>query len=219
MTTQVIQSICLDLDGTLIDPKLGITSCINYALDKLGKKTLTSNELTWCIGPPLHDSFTVLMGDEDLAQQALTLYRERYSTKGIYENELYPDIQTILKKLSSSGFNLYLATSKPKVFAKTILDYLELSKFFKAVHGSELDGINADKTDLLSYIIESEQLNPETTVMVGDRKFDIIGAKNNNLASIGVLYGYGTREELSNAGCKTFVNNPSHLLNQIEKNL
>lgn len=219
MTPKLIRSICLDLDGTLIDPKLGITTCINYALENLGRETLPVDELTWCIGPPLHDSFKVLMGDDELARQALTLYRERYSTQGIYENKLYPDIKTVLEKLTANQFNLYLATSKPKVFAKTILEHLKLSKYFKVVHGSKLDGTNADKTELLSFIIENEHLNPANTLMVGDRKFDIIGANNNNLASIGVLYGYGTKEELSNAGCQVFANNPSNLLNLIEMNL
>ncbi len=195
-----VKAILLDLDGTLTDPKIGITSCIRYALNGLNI-TEVPDDLDWCIGPPLINSFATLLNSNDTAllDQALGLYRARFSTVGMYENSVYPEITQGLQQLQQAGFQLYLATSKPHIYAKQILEHFELNQFFNAVYGSELSGERTDKTELIHYILAQEKLNPKQCVMVGDRKYDIIGAKNNGICSIAITYGYGSRAELNEA--------------------
>jgi len=215
--TSKIEAILFDLDGTLTDPKIGITRCIQHALNRLGEPSIHSDQLTWCIGPPLISSFVTLLNNEQKAEKALSIYRERYNKKGLYENELYPDIKNILTELCSNNFDLYLATSKPEVYARKILDHFGLQEFFKGIHGSELDGKNSDKTELLSHILKVHNLKPAATLMVGDRKYDIIGANNNEINVLGVLYGYGDKQELSDADCKNFANSPKDIPHMIRK--
>jgi phosphoglycolate phosphatase len=138
----IISNILFDLDGTLTDPKDGITRCIWFALDRLGVNPPHEDHLTWCIGPPLRESFSLLMNtrEEALLDQALSHYRTRFSETGMFENAIYPEIIPSLEKIRAAGFRMYLATSKPRVFAAQVLDHFDLTQFFHAVHGSELDG-------------------------------------------------------------------------------
>ncbi|MEI3651248.1 MAG: HAD family hydrolase [Dolichospermum lemmermannii FEM_B0920] len=191
-------TVLFDLDGTLTDPKPGITRCIQYALSELGYKPPDANELLWCIGPPLKSSFSQLLqtSDDTLLEEAILLYRSRFSRIGLFENSLYPQIPETLKIIRAAGYQTFVATSKPQIYATRIIEYFDLAPFFDGVYGSELDGNRSVKGDLISYIIEREILLPSTVVMVGDRLHDIIGAKKNNIAAIGVTYGYGIREEL-----------------------
>jgi phosphoglycolate phosphatase len=191
-------TVLFDLDGTLTDPKPGITGCIQYALSELGYKPPDVNELLWCIGPPLKSSFSQLLqtSNDTLLEEAISLYRSRFSTIGLFENSLYPQIPETLKTIRAAGYQTFVATSKPQIYATRIIEYFDLAPLFDGVYGSELDGNRSVKCDLISYIIERESLSASTVVMVGDRSHDIIGAKKNNIASIGVTYGYGTREEL-----------------------
>jgi phosphoglycolate phosphatase len=162
--------------------------------------------LLWCIGPPLKSSFSQLLqtADDTLLEKAILLYRSRFSTIGLFENSLYPQIPETLKIIRAAGYQTFVATSKPQIYATRIIEYFDLAPFFDGVYGSELDGNRSVKGDLISYIIERESLLPSTVVMVGDseallqadRLHDIIGAKKNNIAAIGVTYGYGSREEL-----------------------
>jgi phosphoglycolate phosphatase len=154
--------------------------------------------LLWCIGPPLKSSFSQLLqtSDDTLLEEAILLYRSRFSTIGLFENSLYPQIPETLKIMRAAGYQTFVATSKPQIYAERIIKYFDLAPFFDGVYGSELDGNRSVKGDLISYIIERESLSASTVVMVGDRLHDIIGAKKNNIASIGVTYGYGSREEL-----------------------
>jgi phosphoglycolate phosphatase len=191
-------TVLFDLDGTLTDPKPGITGCIQYALSELGYKPPDVNELLWCIGPPLKSSFSQLLqtSDDTLLEEAILLYRSRFSTIGLFENSLYPQIPETLKTIRAAGYQTFVATSKPQIYAERIIKYFDLAPLFDGVYGSELDGNRSMKGDLISYIMEKESLLASTVVMVGDRLHDIIGAKKNNIASIGVTYGYGSREEL-----------------------
>lgn len=191
-------TVLFDLDGTLTDPKPGITRCIQYALSELGYKSPDVNELLWCIGPPLKSSFSQLLqtSDDTLLDDAISLYRSRFSTIGLFENSLYPQIPETLKIIRAAGYQTFVATSKPQIYATRIIEYFDLAPLFDGVYGSELDGNRSVKGDLISYIIERESLLASTVFMVGDRSHDIIGAKKNNIASIGVTYGYGSREEL-----------------------
>ncbi len=200
-----IKAILLDLDGTLTDPKLGITTCIRHALNGLNIAEVP-DDLDWCIGPPLVNSFATLLNSTETAllDQALGLYRARFSTVGMYENSVYPDIAQGLQQLQQAGFQLYLATSKPQVYAKQILEHFQLAQFFNGIYGSELSGERADKTELIGYILAQEKLNPQQCIMVGDRKYDIIGAKNNGVCSIAIAYGYGSAAELA-AACPDYL--------------
>ena len=205
-------TIFFDLDGTLSDPKPGITRSIQYALGRLDRAVPAEDELTWCIGPPLRASFEKLLGTDDLAGRALSLYRERFADIGLFENELYPGIEDTLSVLAKSGRRLFVATAKPGVYAERIIDHFKLRGYFERVFGSELDGTRSDKTDLLSHALAATQVDPLDAIMIGDRSHDMIGARNNAMTAVGVLYGYGSREELVTAGAHRVCATPRGLL-------
>jgi len=194
----MLSHILFDLDGTLTDPKEGIIRCIQFSLDQLGVRSPQADQLTWCIGPPLRGSFSRLLNtaDDALLDQALFYYRKRFSAAGMYENALYPGIMLALRRIRAAGFRVFLATSKPRVFARQILDHFDLTQFFHAIHGSELDGRLSDKEELVAHILDLEGLDPKASLIVGDRSHDIIGGKKNGLMTAAVTYGYGTREEI-----------------------
>lgn len=201
-----------DLDGTLTDPKAGITRSVQYALERLGRPVPEADELTWMIGPPLIAGFTKLLGSPAEVPEAVRFYRERYSDVGLFENEVYAGIPPLLHKLQEKGVRLYVATSKLHVFARRILDHFELSRFFVEIYGSELDNRNADKRDLIKHILDRERFDPARAVMIGDREHDSIGAKANGIAAIGVTWGYGSRQELLEAGAACLVDDPQGLV-------
>ena len=192
-----IDNILFDLDGTLTDPKEGIVNSILFALNKLGIHENNIDELDNFIGPPLRDSFLKRYNlNDELADKAMLYYREYFSVKGIYENKIYPGVNKLLESLSSRNYQLFVATSKPTVYSEEILKYFKIDDYFKAVIGSYLDNTRTDKTEIISYLISNYELNAGHSVMVGDRKHDILGGKNNSLKTIGVTYGYGSMEEL-----------------------
>ena len=204
-------TVFFDLDGTLTDPKVGITTSIQYAMERLGADVPESDELTWCIGPPLLESLAMLVG-ADQSEEALRLYRERFSDVGLYENTVYPGIAEVLSKLSESGLLLCVASSKPRIYVGKILEHFELSGYFEKIFGSELDGTRGDKSELLRFALAESRANSSTSMMVGDRKHDVIGATNNDMHAIGVLYGYGSEDELKQAGARHLVDTPQDLI-------
>jgi phosphoglycolate phosphatase len=206
-------AILFDLDGTLIDPREGITRSIQYALEKLGRPAPESDRLLWCIGPPLKESFQILLDDtsSEPAEEALKHYRERYNRTGKFENKVYDGVPETLEALQLAGARLYIATSKPKVFADQIADHFKLRAYFESVYGSELTGERSDKAELIDHILSIERLDRQSTCMIGDRKHDIVGARQNDLNCIGVTYGYGSREELVKAGASRIIDNPKQL--------
>ena len=210
----MIDSCCLlDLDGTLTDPFEGISRCIAHALIALGYPVPESAELKSWIGPPLHDSFEQyfkLHGGGDPGE-AVRLYRERFANRGLYENQLYDGIPGTLQKLQRDGWVLMLATAKPTVYAKRIISHFGLDRWLHAVHGSELDGRLTNKTDLLEHIRVTHGLDPLRCTMVGDREFDMAAARHHEMKAIGVLWGYGSRIELQNAGAQALVSTPGEL--------
>jgi phosphoglycolate phosphatase len=209
-------TIYFDLDGTLTDPKPGITGSIQYALQKLALPVPSQDELTWCIGPPLRASFVTMLGGEIHADLAVSFYRERFSDVGLYENSLYPDIKDVLRTLGHSGRRMFVATSKPRIFAERIIEHFGLTGYFEHVFGSELDGTRVHKTDLLAYALETTGVNASQALMIGDRSHDMIGAKNNGMGAIGVLYGYGSRQELVEAGAAHVCATPRAILEHIQ---
>ncbi len=210
-------NLLFDLDGTLTDPFEGITKSIAHALNQLGRKPPPLEKLQWCIGPPLKQSLATLLETDDdaLAQQALVLYRERFGTVGLFENSVYPDIPQVLRRLKHKKHRLFVATAKPTVYAKKIIDHFNLAAYFEKVYGSALSGERADKADLIAYILEKEKIDAGDTVMIGDRKHDMIGAVANRIKGVGVLWGYGTQKELADSGAVLCVGKPDELMSAV----
>ena len=202
-----------DLDGTLTDSGPGIINSAIYALGKFGITITDRKQLFPFIGPPLADSFRDLFGiPEDQIPLAIKYYREDYNVKGIYENEPYEGIREVLEELHSKGIKLVIATSKPDYLAQIVLDHFDLSKYFTYVSGAVKD-VRISKTEVIHHALEANNIkNLDEVIMVGDRMFDIMGAKENNIDSIGVLYGYGNIEELKEAGATYIVSKPEDII-------
>ncbi len=207
------QYILFDLDGTLTDPKEGITKSVAYALKYYGIQVDDLDELCKFIGPPLKDSFMVYYGfDDEKATEAVEKYREYFRPYGVYENKVYPGVKNLLEHLKQCGKTVILATSKPTVFADVILEHFGLKRYFDVIVGSELDGSRVKKGDVIAYALEQAGMTDKSqAVMIGDREHDIIGAKENGLDSIGVLYGYGSMEEFEACGADCIAENVEKL--------
>jgi phosphoglycolate phosphatase len=205
-------SVLFDLDGTLTDPFIGITSSIQHALRQMGHEPPASEELRRYIGPPLQANFMEMLGDEALAAQAVGFYRERYGDVGKFENELIPGIADVLQTMTNAGYTLFVATSKLETYSIDIIDHFGLSPFFRRVYGSALDGSRADKGELIRHIVRTEGLDPQQTVMIGDRLHDAHGAAVNDIRAVGVLWGFGDRAELEGAGAARIAASPAELL-------
>ena len=203
-------TVLFDLDGTLTDPEIGITTCFQYALQHFGIEENDREKLRRVIGPPLLDSFMQYYGlSEDDAQLGIKYYRERFSDIGIFENTVYDGIPEMLNKLKEAGKKLVLATSKPHVYANRILEYFDLAKYIAFVAGSELDGTRTDKAEVIRYALEQTGTAADEAIMVGDRKHDVIGAIKNHMDVIGVLYGHGSEEELLKADTSLLAQTPA----------
>lgn len=201
--------IFFDLDGTLTDPYEGITKCILYALDELGFARPSDEYLHSCIGPPLYETFPEMVGKE-LTLKAVDLYRERFVDVGWQENEPYDGILDALEDISAAGHTLFVATSKPHMHARRIVQHFGMAPYIRQVYGCELDGTRSNKAELLKYAIE-ENPGAERRMMIGDRKHDLIGAIANGMRPIGVSYGYGSIDELMGAGAVDIASTPAGL--------
>ena len=211
----MIKNILIDLDGTLTDPKVGITTCARYGLAKVGHPIADDVNIDWIIGPPLKASLAKILNvapEDDLAEQALLGYRERFSVTGLFENQVYEGVAQTLQALKNQGFQLFVATAKPTIYAKQILEHFHLAQYFKVIYGSELSGERTNKGDLIAYILQQEQLKPSECMMVGDREYDILGARRNGIETIAVTYGYGSIEELAQAQPKAQIESFADLM-------
>ena len=208
-----MNAVFFDLDGTLTDPKPGITQCIAHALSGLGRTPPDLDELRWCIGPPLRGTFARLLDTTDgaMLDRAIALYRERFGTVGMFENALYPGIPEAVAAVRSAGFPTFVATSKPHVYAVQIVAHFGLDRLFDGVYGSELDGTRVDKGDLIAHALAEQKLDPARVVMIGDREHDMIGAQRNGVRAIGVTYGYGDEDELRTHGAALIAHAPHAL--------
>ncbi|PEC86645.1 phosphoglycolate phosphatase [Bacillus cereus] len=202
-----------DLDGTLTDPKEGIINSVLYALKKVGIEELHVSELDSFIGPPIQQSFIERYNmSEGEVERAVFYFREYLKQRGLFENNVYEGIPDLLQQLKSSANRLFVATSKPTVFAKQVLEHFQLTDYFEDIVGSNLDGTRIKKEEIIAHILQTnEELNKEEIVMIGDRKHDIIGANRNEIASIGVLYGYGSETELTEVGATHIANDVKEL--------
>jgi len=190
-----------DLDGTLTDPAVGITTAAQQALRRCGIEAADRTELTDFIGPPLTEAFREMYGfTEERAREACGYFREYYNVKGLYENRMYEGIDRLLDSLAAEGMNLYVATSKPSPIAQMVLEHFDLARRFLFIGSDTADHRRPDKAAVIKYVMRENGIGQEGTVMIGDRKHDIIGARSTGIDSIGVLYGYGSREELESHG-------------------
>ena len=209
-----MSAVLFDLDGTLTDPREGITRCIAHALERLGIEPPPLGDLTFAIGPPLRASFARLLATDrrETLELAVSHYRERFADVGLFENALYDGIAETLATLANRGTTLLVATSKPLVYARRIVDHFELGRHFAEVHGCELDGTREDKRDLIAHIIPHHGLDAVRAVMIGDRGADMRAARHHGLAALGALWGYGTPQELLEHGAQRLCEEPRALV-------
>ena len=194
-------TLLFDLDGTLTDPGLGITNSVMHALRRFGIEPPVREQLYPFIGPPLADSFRNFYGFSDAdARLAVDYYREYYRDCGIFENALYPGVAEMLAALHAKNKRIMLATSKPEQFAEQILEHFAIHKFFDFVAGARMDETRTHKADVVAHALASTAADPNDCLMIGDREYDVLGSAAHGLKTIGVLYGYGSREELEAAG-------------------
>lgn len=206
-------TLLFDLDGTLTDPREGITKCIAHALVRMGRTPPPLETLVSAIGPPLRPTFARLLDtdDRERIEAALAAYRERFATVGLFENALYANIRESLQAAHGAGHRLFLATSKPHVYATRILDHFGISAYFSGVYGSELDGRRDDKAELIAHLLASERLAAANCRMFGDRLHDVLGAAKNGIETVGVTWGFGSHDELTTAGARALCHAPADL--------
>ncbi len=214
------QHLFFDLDGTLSDPMLGITHSVQHALKKYGITVDNLQQLCPFIGPPLQDSFQDFYGfSKEEADQACEYYNEYFLTKGLYENTLYPGMKEFLQLQANQGKTLYVATSKPEQLARQILEYFGIDSYFHYIGGDTMQRTRSAKAKVIRYVMETNNLADTSAIlMIGDRKHDIIGAKETGIQSVGVLYGYGDRKELVQAGADYIVEDLEELGDLLSKN-
>lgn len=209
------KAILFDLDGTLTESGEGITKSVQYALEKLGKPEPDREKLRVFVGPPLLEQFMKYADlDEETARQAVTFYRERYSVTGIFENRPYDGIKEVLETLENKGYILAVSSSKPEYFVEKVLDHFDMTKYFKVVVGSEMNGGRTKKADVIEETLRRLHMEKhrDQVLMVGDKEHDVFGAKQAGVSCVAVSYGYGTMEELVNAEPLQIVNSPAQLL-------
>lgn len=209
------KAVLFDLDGTLTESGEGITKSVQYALEKIGKPEPDLEKLKVFVGPPLLEQFMKYADvDEETGREAVAFYRERYSTIGIYENQVYAGIPETLASLSQKGYLLAVASSKPENYVRQILDYFHLTEFFQEIVGSELSGGRTQKSQVIEEALRRLNLerHRDQVLMVGDREHDVLGAREAGMECVAVTFGYGTMEELREAEPLQIVNSPQELL-------
>jgi len=210
----MISAVLFDLDGTLTDPKPGITRSIAYALAQTGLGDIDPETLGWCIGPPIRSSFARLAGSDDLDLMTACVghYRDRFSEVGLYENAVYEGIPEVLAVLRADGLQLFVATSKPELFAKEIIRHFDLGDFFVGVVGCEMDGRREAKAEVIGHLLSVHGVKASECLMIGDREHDVFGARAHGISTVGAGYGFGAPGELESAGAWPVCDYPSELL-------
>jgi phosphoglycolate phosphatase len=214
-----MRALLFDLDGTLTDPREGITRSIAYALECVGVEPPPPHDLMFAIGPPLRDSLAQLLGTDsrETVEKALAHYRERFADVGLFENRPYDGIAEALDTIAASGALLVVATSKPRLYARRIVEHFALGAHFSHVHGSELDGTREDKRELIAHILDHHGIEAGDAVMIGDRGVDMGAARHHGVTAMGALWGYGSREELEAHGAQHLCASPRELAAALER--
>lgn len=209
------KAVLFDLDGTLTDSGEGIMNCVQLTLNHFGIPVERRDDLRVFVGPPLRETFPKFGVPEAEVEHAIEIYRSRYNTVGIFENYPYPGVRELLHALKEEGFRLFVATSKPEVSANRVLDRFELSQYFEEIAGATWDGSRDTKESVIAYLLEKIG-NVNHAVMVGDTRYDVEGASLHKIPTIGVSWGYGTVEELMQAGAVAIANTAESLLALLE---
>ena len=204
------KSVIFDLDGTLTDSGEGITKCVRLALEHFGIPVKNLDDLRFFVGPPLRDSFVKAGVPEDKVKEAVAVYRSRYTNVGLFENTPYSGIRELLEKLTALGYRLFVATSKPEEMAVRVLKKFDLFRYFEKICGATMDKSRDSKSAVIAYLL-AECSNGENAIMVGDTAFDVIGAAEHKIPTIGVSWGYGNAEEMKEAGAVSIANTPDEL--------
>ena len=214
---RTFRHVFFDLDGTLIDPRVGIVACLQYALDAIGTPVPEAASLERFIGPPLASTFGELLGAEDRERidRAIAAYRVRFGATGLFESRVYDGVRDMLGALRATDRSLWVVTAKPTVYSVRIVEHHGLRAYFRNVHGSELNGDRSDKGALIGHVLETEQLSPRDVVMVGDRVHDVLGARANGVTSIAVRWGYGSLDELTTGRPDIIVASPAEVVRRI----
>jgi len=206
----MLSNVFFDLDGTLTDSQEGITKCLQYSLEKLGQPCLDVEELKRFIGPPLRSIFEKLLGPGDsLVEKAVGIYRERFSDIGLFENRVYPGVPEMLNALHRNSIRLAVVTTKPGVYAERIIAHFFHDKLFEGVFGAGPDGRFDSKIELVEFVLDYLKMSPGATLMVGDRKEDIMAEKSNGTKTLGVTYGYGSQQEIADSAHDFICNSPT----------
>lgn len=206
------RAVLFDLDGTVLDSQTGVFRSIEYAMNKLHLTMPPQSDLIAFLGPPIHQGFTTVCHvPPHLVEDAVTYYREYYNDVGKFEASIYAGIADTLQRIRQDGKRCYITTSKPQVFAKQILSHFGITDLFDEIYGCELDGTRSEKADVLAYCLEQQGLKSGEVILVGDRLYDVNGAQKLSMECVGILYGYGTREELEAAGATYICDNTDEL--------
>ena len=211
-----MKTILFDLDGTLTESGIGITRSAAYALDQLGIPHPAAEELSVFVGPPLRKTFPEFGVKEEDVDQAIQIFRSRYTTIGKFENQPYEGIEQMLKDLKENGFHLFVATSKPENIAKEILEHFHLSQYFEEIAGASLDASRENKSAVIAYLLKKQDV--KDAIMIGDTDFDVLGAKEHAIPFIGVNWGYGNKQSMIKAGAVTVVDTVEQLEEYLKKN-
>jgi phosphoglycolate phosphatase len=209
-----ITTLFFDLDGTISNNFVGIQRCLNHALGRMGYPLLATEDVAPFVGPPFRESLPKRFEGIDV-EAALRLYRERYDVHGWLENEVYDGVREALRGLHLQGFTIALCTSKPRVFAEKIVAHFDLQRYFDGIYGPEFDGRFDKKHELLAHLVKKYDVSPERAIMIGDRDKDVEAAKFVGTHSLGVLWGFGNKEELQSAGVSRMIDHPSQLQHTI----
>lgn len=212
MQIRARRTLLFDLDGTLVDPAQGILGCLRHALASFEVLPPESEDLRWAIGPPIREAFRQLLDGRGDADEAVRLYRECYSERGIHQASIYPGIIEALARHRARGTLLVLCTGKSRAHAIRVVNHFGITPLLSGIYGSEPDGRFEDKAELIAHILRTERLQTRDACMVGDRKHDVIAATKNGIPTIGVLWGYGGRDELESAGATMLIQRPDELL-------
>lgn len=207
-----MKTVLFDLDGTITQPASGIIGSFRYALQELGAVAPPQEELGWVIGPALRESFEKFLGSKEKAEQAVGFYRKNYGDKGIFDAYVFDGIPEALTTLQKLGYQLFVCTAKPHIFARRVIEHFQLDRYFSGIYGPELDGRMDDKAELLAHIIHENQLKTDSCCLIGDRLYDAIAARKNGVLPIGALWGFGSLQELEEAGATSLCSHPDELV-------
>lgn len=205
-------TLLLDLDGTLVDPAPGVIECCQQAFATIGIELPDAEGLRWIIGPPMRESFRQLLGGRGDVEEVVRCYRQHYAEHGLYQAVAYPGMLDALARHRELGTQLVLCTAKFHGFARRVIDHFGFSPLISRVYGAELDGRFENKAELIAHLLSAERLAPEDVCMVGDRKHDVVAAATHGIPTIGVLWGFGGRDELESSGAAMLIERPEELL-------